>query len=147
MLVDLAALCRTRPTGNSSERNQTKEDELGISSGPLLTLAVLLEGFVMIQTCATGWAHNAILYLDVVMFLLQRLAFACAAALAHVMTSCSSSGFKRQDCQFLVSVWRHLGCFGVFLKYVFTEQSPNLDSRWNMYKRWQSWNSPFSSLS
>lgn len=52
MLVDLAMLCRARPTGNSSERNQTKEDELGISSGPLLTLAVLLEGFVIMQIYA-----------------------------------------------------------------------------------------------
>lgn len=52
MLVDLAALCRARPTGNSSERNQTKEDELGISSGPLLTLALLLEGCVITQIYA-----------------------------------------------------------------------------------------------
>lgn len=43
MLVDLAALCGARPRGNSSERNQTKEDELGISSRPLLTLTLLLE--------------------------------------------------------------------------------------------------------
>lgn len=47
MLVDLAALCRARPTGNSSERNQTKEDELGISFGPLLTLAEPLEDFII----------------------------------------------------------------------------------------------------
>lgn len=39
MLVDLAVLYWARPAGNSSERNQTKEDELGISSGPL-TLGV-----------------------------------------------------------------------------------------------------------
>ncbi|CAK6970856.1 Hypothetical predicted protein [Scomber scombrus] len=45
------ALCTARPTGNSSERNPKpkKEDELGISSGPLLTLAVLLQGFVIIE--------------------------------------------------------------------------------------------------
>lgn len=43
MLVDLAAPRGARPTGNSSKRNQTIEDELGISSGRL-TLRVLLEG-------------------------------------------------------------------------------------------------------
>lgn len=61
MLVDLAALCRARPTGNSSERNQTNEDELGISSG-LLTLAVLL------QRSDIRSAHSAIRYPHVVMF-------------------------------------------------------------------------------
>lgn len=43
MLADLAALCNAGPTGNSCERNQTKEDELGISSG-LLTLSAPLQG-------------------------------------------------------------------------------------------------------
>lgn len=52
MLADLAELRRARGTGNSCERNQTKEDELGISSEPLLTLAVLLQGFVIIQIFA-----------------------------------------------------------------------------------------------
>lgn len=54
MLADLAALCRALPTGNNSERNQTKVDELGISSGPLLILNVLLEGFAKLQMYASA---------------------------------------------------------------------------------------------
>lgn len=49
MLVYLAALRGARETGNSSERNQTKEDELGISSEPPLTLAVPLQVFLLLK--------------------------------------------------------------------------------------------------
>lgn len=67
MLVDLAVLYRARPTGNSSERNQTKEDELGISSG-LLTLHVLLQGLVILQIYASDHRTAGIFILMFLLF-------------------------------------------------------------------------------
>jgi len=54
MRVDLAALCRARETGNGSERNPSKEEELGVSSEPPLTLGVLLRPRARVPQARVG---------------------------------------------------------------------------------------------